>query len=106
MAGGVEDALGTRGDPERGGLARVPGTDLLANAPCELAFVDAKPCERRSGEAGVGGQREQEVLGADIAMVEGACMALGGGDDRARVVVELGGSGDEALLRGLLGHAE
>ena len=73
-------------------------------------LADAEPRERRAREARLGGEREQQVLGTEVAVAKAARLLERPRDDRPRRVAEALGPRerrvDEALMGGLLCHAE
>src|SRR5215218_10208685 len=107
LASVLKDALRDRGDAQRGGVAGVPGSDDLVDALVDLGGIDVQAGECRAGKPLVGGERQQQVLGVQVAVAKAARMNSGGGQQGARVLVEVFRpsvrvhGGNEALLSGL-----
>ena len=105
-----QDALRARRDAERRRVARTAAADDSLDRFAHDALAYAELGERRRGEAGLGADREQQVLGPEVAMAETVRLLERPCDHRARRLVEVlrpfERRVDEALVRRLLGHPE
>src|SRR5207244_12734125 len=106
----LEDTLRTRRDAERRFAARVAAPDHALDRRAHHGFGEAELREHSARETAFRAQREQHMLGTEVAVAKPACRGDRARDDRARGLAEVLRPGqrsvDEALMRGLLRDPE